>query len=168
MRQLYAYVANESTRRLVEDGMNTGLTNKQTAPGFSVQYHVFARQQCILCSALRHKSYLTLPYVTSRRDSFCLGTTVGSQRGTKTNLVSRVSLLYTLWSLDRGDGKKRYPGCEVGIKLGSRPAPSQFGHVVSGFLVKTAVACITGVIFSRFSCVISHFTPRLTLGAKTI
>ena len=32
---------------------------------------VFARKQCILCSALRHKSYLTLPYVTSLRDSFC-------------------------------------------------------------------------------------------------
>ena len=28
----------------------------------------------ILCSLLRHKSYLTLPYVTSLRDSFCLGT----------------------------------------------------------------------------------------------
>ena len=28
----------------------------------------------IVCSALRHKSYLTLPYVTSLRDSFCLGT----------------------------------------------------------------------------------------------
>ena len=33
--------------------------------------HVFARKQCILCSALRHKSYLTLPYVTLLRDSFC-------------------------------------------------------------------------------------------------
>ena len=28
----------------------------------------------ILCSLLRHKSYLTLPYVTSLRDSFSLGT----------------------------------------------------------------------------------------------
>ena len=28
----------------------------------------------ILCSLLRHKSYLTLLYVTSLRDSFCLGT----------------------------------------------------------------------------------------------
>ena len=36
--------------------------------------HVFARKQCILCSALRRKRYLTLPYVTSLRDSFCLGT----------------------------------------------------------------------------------------------
>ena len=36
--------------------------------------HVFARKQCILCSALRHKSYLTLPYVTTFQDSFCLGT----------------------------------------------------------------------------------------------
>ena len=29
---------------------------------------------CIVCSALRHQSYLTLPYVTSLQDSFCLGT----------------------------------------------------------------------------------------------
>ena len=36
--------------------------------------HVFAKKQCILCSALCHKRYLTLPYVTSLRDSFCLGT----------------------------------------------------------------------------------------------
>ena len=28
--------------------------------------HVFARKQCILCSALRHESYLTIPYVTYR------------------------------------------------------------------------------------------------------
>ena len=35
--------------------------------------HVIARKQCILCYALRRKSYLTLPYVTSLRDSFCLG-----------------------------------------------------------------------------------------------
>ena len=74
MRQLYAYVANQSTRRLVENGMSTGLTNTHTARGFSVLYHVFPRKQSILCSALRHKSYLTLPYVTSLRDSFCLGT----------------------------------------------------------------------------------------------
>ena len=64
MRQLYAYDANdanESTRRLVKDGMSTGLTNKDTAHGFSVLYQVFGRKQCSLCSALRHKSYLTLP-----------------------------------------------------------------------------------------------------------
>ena len=60
----YAYDANdanESTRRLVKDGMSTGLTNKDTAHGFSVLYQVFGRKQCSLCSALRHKSYLTLP-----------------------------------------------------------------------------------------------------------
>ena len=73
MRQLYTYVADESTLRLVEDGMSTGLTNKKKAREYSVPYHVFARKQCNLCSALRHKSYLTLPYVTSRRDSLCLG-----------------------------------------------------------------------------------------------
>ena len=64
VRQLYAYVANKSTRRLVEDGMSTELTNTHTARGFSALYHVFARKQRILCSALRHKRYLTLPYVT--------------------------------------------------------------------------------------------------------
>ena len=36
--------------------------------------HVFATKQCILCSTLRHKSYLTLPYVTSLLNSFRLGT----------------------------------------------------------------------------------------------
>ena len=34
--------------------------------------YVFARKQCIFSSALRHKSYLTPPYVTSIRDQFCL------------------------------------------------------------------------------------------------
>ena len=38
MRQLYAHVANESTRRLVEDGMSTGLTNTHTARRFSVLF----------------------------------------------------------------------------------------------------------------------------------
>ena len=70
MRQLYAFDANESTRRLAEDGMSTGLTNTHTARGFSVLYHVFARKQCILCSALRHKSYLTLCYIDSRTWNF--------------------------------------------------------------------------------------------------
>ena len=36
--------------------------------------HVFATKQCILCSTLRHKSYLTLPYVTSLLNSFHIGT----------------------------------------------------------------------------------------------
>ena len=67
MRQLYAYDPNESTRRLVEDGMSTGLTSTHTALGFSVLYHVFARKQCIFSSASRHKSY---PW--SLRDSFCV------------------------------------------------------------------------------------------------
>lgn len=55
---------------------NFMLTNKLMARGFSVLYHVFARKQCIFCSALRPKSYLTLPYVTLFGDSFCLGTFV--------------------------------------------------------------------------------------------
>ena len=36
--------------------------------------NVFTRKQCILCHALRQKSYPTLPYFTSLRDSFCLRT----------------------------------------------------------------------------------------------
>ena len=38
--------------------------------------HVLARKQCIFCCELHvgHKSYLKLPYATSLRDSFCLGT----------------------------------------------------------------------------------------------
>ena len=71
MRQLYGYDTNESTRRLVEDGISPAFTNRRTTRGFSVVYHVFSWKQCILCSALRHKSYLTL------RDSFCLGSTFG-------------------------------------------------------------------------------------------
>ena len=67
MRQLYAFDANESTRRLAEDGMSAGLTNKHTARGISVLYHVFARKQCILCSALRHK--VTLDYIICYIDS---------------------------------------------------------------------------------------------------
>ena len=53
--------ANESSRQLVEDGITTRTC---MARGFSVLRHVFAREQCILCSGLRHKSYLTLLYVT--------------------------------------------------------------------------------------------------------
>ena len=36
--------------------------------------HVFAKKQCIICSTLRHKSYLTLLYVTSLLASFRLET----------------------------------------------------------------------------------------------
>ena len=71
--QPYAYVANKSTRWLVEwtRRMNTGLTNTHTTRGFSVLYYqVFPRKQCILCSALRHKCCLTLLYVTSIRVFF--------------------------------------------------------------------------------------------------
>ena len=76
MRQLFTYDSNdvnESTRRLVEDGKGTGLTNTHTGRRFSVLYHVFVRKQCILLSALRHKSYLTQLYDTCTwiRDSFC-------------------------------------------------------------------------------------------------
>ena len=41
MRQLYAYDANESPRRLVEERMSTGFTNTRTARGFSIVYHMF-------------------------------------------------------------------------------------------------------------------------------
>ena len=40
MRQPYADVANGSTRRLVEDGMSTGIKNTHTARGFSVLHYV--------------------------------------------------------------------------------------------------------------------------------
>ena len=44
MRQLHAYVAHESTRRLVEDGMSTGLRLKHTYSlknvAFSVLHYV--------------------------------------------------------------------------------------------------------------------------------
>ena len=61
MQMLFVHDANESTRRLVEDGMSTGLTNTHTARGFSDLYDwSFARKQCTLCPALRHKCCLTL------------------------------------------------------------------------------------------------------------
>ena len=66
MRQLYAYDANESTRRLAEERMSTGFTNTRTARGFSIVYHVFARKQWILCSALCHKSCFTLYLMLNR------------------------------------------------------------------------------------------------------
>ena len=56
MRQPYTYDANdvnESTRRLVEDGKGTGLTNMHTARRFSVLYHVFARKQCTALKGCR-------------------------------------------------------------------------------------------------------------------
>ena len=65
MRQLYAYDANESTP--VDDWLKTGWArDSQTVRGFSVLYHLFARKQSILCSALRHKSYLTLYFTLPR------------------------------------------------------------------------------------------------------
>ena len=62
MRQLYAwyaYVANESTQRLVEEGISTGLANAHTALRFSALYHFFAQKQCVL-------RYTTLCYIASR------------------------------------------------------------------------------------------------------
>ena len=45
-----------------------GLTSTHTARGFSILYQVFARKQCILFSALRHKCCLTFTicYIDSR------------------------------------------------------------------------------------------------------
>ena len=71
---------------LPADWPKTGLArDSQTRTRFvdsPILYHVFARKQCILCSSLRHKSYLTLLFVTLIQesfnlrsgDSFCLGT----------------------------------------------------------------------------------------------
>ena len=72
-------------------------TNLHMARGFSVLYHVFARKQCILCSSLRHKSYLTLPYVTSLPDSFSLGTfALGFTRLPPGSLASSRGCLLTI------------------------------------------------------------------------
>ena len=54
MQQLYVYVANESTRRLVTDGMSKGLTNTHTAREFSLLYYVFARKHGIFCKSVVH------------------------------------------------------------------------------------------------------------------
>ena len=58
-----------STRRLVEDGMSTWLTNTRTTRGFSDLCHV-TNSQCILCAALRY-GCLTLLYVISIQVFFC-------------------------------------------------------------------------------------------------
>jgi len=60
---------------LVEDGMNTGLTNTHTARGFSVLYHCLLENNAFsVLHSVIEVTYLTLPYVTSLRGSFCLGT----------------------------------------------------------------------------------------------
>ena len=102
-----------------------------------------------LCNSKEHRAYLTRNLETVNNGSV-LGTSTTKRvelvttrkkpqlvlrEGLKPTSFSRFSLLYALWSLDRGDEKKRYPGCWVRIKLGS-PAPPLFGHVVSGFLEK--------------------------------
>ena len=54
----------ERSARFTAQPLSALLTNTHTARGFFVLYHVFITlKQCILCSVLRHKSYLTLPCV---------------------------------------------------------------------------------------------------------
>ena len=72
MRQLYASLMQINPS---DDWLKTGWAgDSQTRARLvdSVLYHVFVSKQCILCSALSHKGYLTLPHVTSIRDSFYL------------------------------------------------------------------------------------------------
>ena len=64
MRQLYAYVANEPTRRLAEDGMSFVLTNKHTARGFSVVSRVRSKTMHSLFCIM--SPYTTLCYIASR------------------------------------------------------------------------------------------------------
>ena len=64
MRQLYAHDANESNRRLVEDGMSPAFTNTRTAPGLSIVYHVFARNNAF--SVLHYVIKVTLHYLKDR------------------------------------------------------------------------------------------------------
>ena len=76
MRQLYTYVANESSRQYY--WLRTGWAlDSQTCTWLLDSLLCIMcslEKQWILCSALCHKSYLTLTYVTSLRDSLCLGT----------------------------------------------------------------------------------------------
>ena len=67
MRLLYAYDVNKWYPS--DDWLKTGWAgDSQTRTRLvdSVLYHVFVSKQCILCSALRHKGYLTLPYTLHR------------------------------------------------------------------------------------------------------
>ena len=90
MQMLFAHDANESTRRLVEDGMSTGLTNTHTARGFSYLCdRSFARKQCILCPALRHKCCLTL----YTKGCICLGKSKSGFPNPKTDHESIKSTL---------------------------------------------------------------------------
>ena len=65
MRQLYAHVANESTRRLVEDGMSTGLTNTHTARRFSVLFTCSLENNAF--SVLHYVIKVTLHYLMLHR-----------------------------------------------------------------------------------------------------
>ena len=66
MRLLYAYVAHESTRRLVEDGMSTGLTNTRTAREFSVFFITYLLENGAF-SVLHYVKKVTLHYLMLHR-----------------------------------------------------------------------------------------------------
>ena len=67
MRQLYAYDANESIRRLVEDGMSRGLTNTHTARG--ILFYITCSLVNNAFSVLHYVIKVTLHYLIRYIDS---------------------------------------------------------------------------------------------------
>ena len=65
MRQLYAHDANESTRRLVEDGISPAFTNTRTARGLSIVYHLLLENNVF--SVLHYVIKVTLHYLKLHR-----------------------------------------------------------------------------------------------------
>ena len=65
MRQLYAYDANESIRRLVEDEMSRGLTNTHTARG--ILFYITCSLVNNAFSVLHYVIKVTLHYLTLHR-----------------------------------------------------------------------------------------------------
>ena len=126
--------ATESTRRI-----STGLT-KHTARGFSVLYHVFTRKQCILCSALRHKSYLTLPWKLSCSLLGCRLACLASARWQQRNAF--MVLIFTVNSYDRRRkvsgfiGRIEYTTTHYGFKSNRKVSTLDFGFEISGDLRK--------------------------------
>ena len=91
MQMLFARDANKSTRRLVEDGMSTGLTNTHTARGFSFF--------CVIDRSLENNAFSVLHYVIKccltlyTKGCICLGKSKSGFPNPKTDHESVKSTL---------------------------------------------------------------------------
>ena len=102
MRQIYLVGWKWSTRRSVEGGMSTGLTNKHTARGFSDLYHVFARKNAfsvlhyvmvVLHYSMLHRFKIFSAPGTIAHDSIRLPPrSLGSSRGCSLAIITGPNL----------------------------------------------------------------------------